>query len=45
MSLNNQVDFIHGKWTEEAIKNAEIKENEQLTLLLETEHAFYIGAW
>ena len=31
MSLNNQVDFIHGKWTEEAIKNAEIKENEQLT--------------
>ena len=31
VSLNNQVDFIHGKWTEEAIKNAEIKENEQLT--------------
>ena len=31
MSLNNQVDFIHGKWTEEAIQNAEIKENEQLT--------------
>ena len=31
VSLNNKVKFIHGKWNWGSNKNAEIKENEQLT--------------
>ena len=31
VSLNNKMKFIHGKWNWGSNKNAEIKENEQLT--------------